>query len=105
MRVVVTGATGNVGTSVLRALSADTAVDELIAVARREPGRDLEGARFVRADIATDDLGAVFAGADAVIHLAWLIQRGRDEALTRRVNVNGSARASLCRWSRPRSLH
>ncbi len=41
MRVVVTGATGNVGTSVLRALSADAAVDDVIAVARRVPGRDL----------------------------------------------------------------
>jgi nucleoside-diphosphate-sugar epimerase len=92
MRVVVTGATGNVGTSVLHALSADPGVDEVIAVARRDPGRDLEGARFIRGDIATDDLGALFAGADAVVHLAWLIQPGRDEALTRSVNVHGSAR-------------
>jgi len=92
MRVVVTGATGNVGTSVLRALSTDSAVSEVIAVARRDPGRDLEGARFVRADIATDDLAALFAGADAVVHLAWLIQPGRDEGLTRSVNVDSSAR-------------
>jgi nucleoside-diphosphate-sugar epimerase len=92
MRVVVTGATGNVGTSVLRALSADPAVDEIIAVARRAPGRALEGAEFVRADVTTDDLTAVFRGADAVVHLAWLIQPGRDEALTRRVNVDGSRR-------------
>ena len=92
MRVVVTGATGNVGTSVLRALSADAAVDEVIAVARRVPGRDLEGAEFVSADITSDDLGRIFAGADAVVHLAWLIQPGRDEAVTRRVNVEGSRR-------------
>jgi UDP-glucose 4-epimerase len=92
MRVVVTGATGNVGTSVLRALSADAAVDEVIAVARRVPGRDLEGAEFVSADITSDDLVRIFAGADAVVHLAWLIQPGRDEAVTRRVNVEGSRR-------------
>jgi uncharacterized protein YbjT (DUF2867 family) len=30
MRVVVTGATGNVGTSVLAALSADPAIDEIV---------------------------------------------------------------------------
>src|SRR6185312_234391 len=83
MRVVVTGATGNVGTSVLRALSADPAVDEIVALARRAPGRALEGAEFLRADVTTDDLAAVFRGADAVVHLAWLIQPGRDEALTR----------------------
>jgi UDP-glucose 4-epimerase len=92
MKVVVTGATGNVGTSVLRALRASGAVDEVVAVARRAPGRDLEGAEFVRADITTDDLGKVFAGAAAVVHLAWLIQPGRDEAVTRRVNVEGSRR-------------
>jgi UDP-glucose 4-epimerase len=92
MKVVVTGATGNVGTSVLRALAADSAVDQVIALARRAPGRDLEGAEFVRADITTDDLGKMFAGATAVVHLAWLIQPGRDEAVTRRVNVEGSRR-------------
>lgn len=92
MKVVVTGATGNVGTSVLRSLSVEPAVDEVIALARRVPGRELEGAEFVRADIASDDLSRVFAGAGAVVHLAWLIQPGRDETLTRRVNVEGSRR-------------
>jgi nucleoside-diphosphate-sugar epimerase len=31
-------------------------------------------------------------GADAVIHLAWLIQPGRDERVTRSVNVDGTER-------------
>ncbi len=92
MRVIVTGATGNVGTSVLRALSADPGVDEIVALARRDPQRALDSARFVRADITTADLARMFAGADAVVHLAWLIQPGRDEATTRRVNVEGSRR-------------
>jgi nucleoside-diphosphate-sugar epimerase len=92
MKVVVTGATGNVGTSVVKALSADPAVTEIVGLARRDPGRDLEGATFVRADVTTDDLSAVFHGAGAVVHLAWLIQPGRDEAVTRRVNVEGSRR-------------
>lgn len=92
MRVVVTGATGNVGTSVLRALSADPGVDEIVAVARRSPGRALESSEFVRADVSSDDLTTLFAGADAVVHLAWLIQPGRDEALTWRVNVDGTRR-------------
>jgi nucleoside-diphosphate-sugar epimerase len=92
MRVVVTGATGNVGTSVLRALAAEPAVDEVVAVARRAPGRALEGAEFVAADVAESDLGPIVRGADAVVHLAWLIQPGRDESVTRRVNVGGSRR-------------
>ncbi|HWE08470.1 MAG TPA: NAD-dependent epimerase/dehydratase family protein [Solirubrobacteraceae bacterium] len=92
MRVVVVGATGNVGTSVVRSLAADSAVDEILAIARRAPQRPLERARFVAADIRTSDLAPLFRGADAVIHLAWLIQPGRDESVTRAVNVDGSRR-------------
>ena len=92
MRVVVIGATGNVGTSVVRALAGDPAVDEIVAVARRAPRRELEGAQFMAADVTASDLGPIVRGADAVVHLAWLIQPGRDEAVTRRVNVDGSRR-------------
>jgi UDP-glucose 4-epimerase len=92
MRVVVTGATGNVGTAVLRALDADSNVDEIVGIARRAPGRRLGRAAFVCADVAADRLEPIFAGADVVIHLAWLIQPGRDETVTRRVNVEGSRR-------------
>jgi UDP-glucose 4-epimerase len=91
-RVVVIGATGNVGTSVVAALSAQTEVDEIVAVARRAPQRPLENARFEAADIRTADLEAVVRGADVVIHLAWLIQPGRDESVTYSVNVEGTRR-------------
>src|ERR1700742_4230823 len=92
MRVVVTGAPGNVGTAVLRALNAEPGVDQLVAVARRPPIRSLSGAEFVGADVSTDSLEPIFAGADVVVHLAWLIQPGRDESVTRAVNVDGSRR-------------
>lgn len=92
MKIVVTGATGNVGTSVVRALSADASVTEIVAVARREPRRALGRSEFVRADVTSSDLGPIFGGAQAVVHLAWLIQPGRDEAVTRRVNLDGSRR-------------
>jgi len=92
MRVVVTGATGNVGTSVLGALAADRRVDELVAVARRTPAGELPGARFQSADVAESDLVSIFRGADAVVHLAWLIGPGRDESTTSRVNRLGSHR-------------
>ena len=38
-----------------------------------------------------DDLVRAFRGADAVVHLAWLIQPSRDRATHARVNVDGSA--------------
>jgi nucleoside-diphosphate-sugar epimerase len=92
MRVVVTGATGNVGTSVLRALSTDESVDEIVGIARRRPGLAFPRTRFVSADIARDDLVEGFRGANAIVHLAWLIQPSRDRAETRLVNVEGSRR-------------
>jgi nucleoside-diphosphate-sugar epimerase len=92
MRVVVTGATGNVGTSVLAALSANDRVTEIVGVARRLPDLKVPRTRWVCADVARDDLVATFRGADAVVHLAWLIQPSRDRSATRAVNVDGSRR-------------
>ena len=92
MRVVVIGATGNVGTSTLRALGADEGVREIVGVARRRPGLELPKVRWETADVAVDDLGPLIAGADAVVHLAWLIQPSRDESVTHEVNVVGSRR-------------
>jgi UDP-glucose 4-epimerase len=92
MRIVITGASGNVGTSVLEALADEPRVEEIVGVARRTPERGFPRTRFVSADVASDDLAAAFRGADAVVHLAWLIQPGRKEAVTYRVNVLGSER-------------
>ncbi|MBV8218001.1 MAG: NAD-dependent epimerase/dehydratase family protein, partial [Solirubrobacterales bacterium] len=65
---------------------------EIVAVARRAPGRAFARTTFEEADIATSDLVPLFRGADAVVHLAWLIQPGRRESTTHRVNVAGSER-------------
>jgi len=92
MRVAVTGATGNVGTSVLRALTDDPAIDEIVGIARRRPQLSVPKTTWVTADVVRDDLASAFAGADAVIHLAWLIQPSRDRTTTRAVNVDGSRR-------------
>jgi nucleoside-diphosphate-sugar epimerase len=92
VRVTVIGATGNVGTALLRALQADPAVDEIVGVARRLPEIELRKVRWVQADITSTDLVPVLTGSDAVIHLAWLIQPSRHESVTRAVNVEGSRR-------------
>src|SRR3954451_18848607 len=92
MKIVVTGATGNVGTALLRALAADREVQEIVGIARRVPAWRPPRTRWVRADVAADPLEPHFAGADAVIHLAWLIQPSRDAAELERVNVEGSRR-------------
>jgi UDP-glucose 4-epimerase len=92
MRVVVVGATGNVGTSTLRSLVSDSRVDSILGVARREPELELPKVEWQAADIRSADLTTLFEGADAVIHLAWLIQPSRDESETESVNVVGSER-------------
>jgi UDP-glucose 4-epimerase len=92
MRIVVTGATGNVGTSLLPALAAHPEVTEIVGIARRLPELSLPRTTWVAADVVTAPLAELFAGADAVIHLAWLIQPSRDEAVLHAVNVDGSRR-------------
>ncbi|WP_043615517.1 NAD-dependent epimerase/dehydratase family protein [Nonomuraea candida] len=92
MRVVVVGATGNVGTSVVRALAADADVTSIVGVARRLPGWRADRTDWRQADVATGDLTRIFDGADAVVHLAWLFQPTRDPATTWRANVLGSMR-------------
>ena len=92
MRIVVVGATGNVGTSTVEALAADPAVEQIVGVARRRPGQERTKVEWRQADIRDADLVSLFRGADAVVHLAWLIQPSRDLATVRSVNVDGSRR-------------
>jgi nucleoside-diphosphate-sugar epimerase len=92
MRVVVVGASGNVGTSVLRSLAAEPAVDSVLGIARRIPKSSFPKTEWRKADVSRSPLRPLFQGADAVVHLAWLIQPGRDKQRLHEVNVDGSAR-------------
>jgi UDP-glucose 4-epimerase len=92
MRVVVTGATGNVGTALLRALAGEERVAEIVGIARRVPVRPAPKTTWAQADVSREDLEPLFRGADCVVHLAWLIQPSRDESVTHATNVRGSAR-------------
>ncbi len=92
MRVVVVGATGNVGTSVVETLAADGQVDAIIGIARRRPRWQPPKTTWIQADISRDELEPHFRGADAVVHLAWLFQPSHDELATWRNNVRGSIR-------------
>lgn len=92
MKVVVVGATGNAGTSLLRALAHGPEVEEVVGVARRRPDLGLAGTRWVAADVRSSDLTSIFRGADAVVHLAWAIQPSRNMSEVRAINVGGSAR-------------
>ena len=92
VRVVVTGATGNVGTSVLQALGADDRVESILGLARRRPTWHLPKVTWAEADVVSSDLVGLFRGADVVIHLAWAIQPSHRPEVLRSINVVGSAR-------------
>ena len=92
MRVVVVGASGNAGTSVLRSLADEPAVASILGIARRIPEASFPKTEWRQADIAHTPLRPLFQGADVVVHLAWLIQPGRDKQRLHEVNVDGSAR-------------
>jgi UDP-glucose 4-epimerase len=94
MRVVVVGATGNAGTSLLEALAREDRVREVVGVARRAPHARFRKVSWRTADISdpNTDLAGLMRNADCVVHLAWLIQPSRDEAVTHATNVEGSQR-------------
>ncbi len=99
MRVVVTGATGNVGIPFLRQLCADPGVEEVVGIARRLPAPGIgpagtERVRWVGCELgsasAPERLRPTFAGADVVVHLAWLLQPSHRPQVMYAANVDGT---------------
>jgi UDP-glucose 4-epimerase len=94
MRVIVIGATGNLGTSVLRSLQNEDQVESILGLARRLPRLQMRKVEWAVADITKDDLVPYLRGADAVVLLAWLKQPSRDLNKLWMNNVEGSIRAT-----------
>jgi UDP-glucose 4-epimerase len=92
VRVVVTGASGNVGTSLLAALSGDPKIESVLGLARRLPDLAMPKVKWAAANVASDELTPHLRGADAVVHLAWAIQPSHQLQTLRRINVVGSER-------------
>lgn len=95
-RIVVTGASGNVGTGVLRALERHLPDAEIVGVCRRPPTRGTTYARVrwhavdLSASDAAQRLAPAMQGADVVVHLALAVKPVRDEDYLLRANVRGS---------------
>ncbi|MFJ2100609.1 NAD-dependent epimerase/dehydratase family protein [Streptomyces anulatus] len=110
-RVVVTGATGNVGTSVVRALAADPDVGSVLGLARRKPTLQIPKVEWDTVDLSRGDSGDRLAGllhgAYAVVHLAWRFQPTHDPVVTWRTNVLGSQRVfeAVARSGVPALVH
>lgn len=96
-RIVITGASGNVGTALLRRLTADDPDYEIVGISRRRPPSDdvYRSAHWHELDLADPgvelELLKVFRGAACVVHLAWGFQPTRNRRYLDAVGVNGSA--------------
>lgn len=95
MRIVITGASGNVGSAVVRRLAGE-GQHELVGVVRRPPAATgaFEGVEWASVDLTRDDhaLSDAFRGADAVVHLAWGFQPSHREAYLEELGVGGTRR-------------
>ena len=96
MKVVITGASGNVGTGVLRALAADSPDHRVVGLCRRPPADGVfHGVVWQACDLgqegARDVLDRAMVGADAVVHLAWMFQPVRQGERLHRTNHKGTS--------------
>jgi UDP-glucose 4-epimerase len=96
VRIVITGASGNVGTALLRRLQRKPGEHRLAGIARRPPrgGQPYQDVEWTAVDLASPEAGpvlaAVFRGADAVVHLAWGFQPSHDPDYLDRLGVGGT---------------
>jgi UDP-glucose 4-epimerase len=92
LTVAVTGPTGDIGRSLLRVLDGSPRIGRIAAMARRpfDPAAEgLHKVHYRRADVLdADAVAEVIAGADVVVHLAFLIMGGARE--TTEINLTGS---------------
>ena len=91
--MVVTGPTGDIGRAAIRELERRPDVGRIIGMARRpfDPARHgWERTEYVQGDVLDrESVDSLVAGADVVVHLAFLIFGDHDE--TQRINLEGSS--------------
>ena len=87
-----TGASGYVGSLLIRRLEGSDDVESILALDVRDPGSPFgDRVSFVRQDVSRP-FPELFAehGVDTVVHLAYVLRQGRDREANRRVNVDGT---------------
>jgi UDP-glucose 4-epimerase len=104
MRLVVTGALGHIGSRLIREFAVQWPGAEVVMIDNLATERyaslyhlpDACSYQFIEADVLTADLVRLFAGADAVVHLAALTNGALPELRARMecVNVEGTERVA-----------
>ncbi|MGY1836460.1 NAD-dependent epimerase/dehydratase family protein [Blastococcus sp. SYSU DS0510] len=94
LTVAVTGPTGTFGAGLVPLLQDDDRVESVIGIARRpfDPAeRGWTKMRYRQGDVRDPEaLRQAFAGADVVVHLAFLITGNASRETTRSINVDGT---------------
>jgi nucleoside-diphosphate-sugar epimerase len=97
LTVAVTGPTGTFGFGLLPLLEADERVGRVVGIARRpfDPAEHGWSKMDYRQGDVRDPAGleVAFAGADVVVHLAFLVAGTSSAATTRAINVDGTLNA------------
>lgn len=92
-RVLITGGSGFLGSHVARALAAHPGVELVVAGDVRPPAEPVDGVVYETCDVtAAGSVAPVLErhGIDVVVHLAAIVNPGRDHALEYRVDVDGT---------------
>jgi UDP-glucose 4-epimerase len=90
MKVAITGAGGDFGTAILRRLLPDERVDEVVGIDVVAPRLAHENLRPEICDVRAPEIRDHLEGAEAVVHLAFVLVPGRDLAAAHAVNLDGS---------------
>src|SRR4051795_1930588 len=97
LTVAVTGPTGTFGFGLMPLLQADDRITRIVGIARRpfEPtAHSWTKMVYRRGDVRDPAaLAEAFAGADVVVHLAFLITGNASRATIRSINVDGTRKA------------
>ncbi len=89
--IAITGVSGLVGRRLVRSLERRPDITRIVGIDRKAP-KGLTGTRFAfrQSDIRDPGIAQAFAGADVVIHLAFLVDPMHDQSAMRSVNVDGT---------------
>lgn len=90
LTVAVTGASGYIGSRVVKALAADERVERVLGFDVRPAEGTTEKVVFDEIDVRNPALASRFEGVDVVVHLAFVMDPIKDESAMRDVNVHGS---------------